>query len=118
MSSSSSSIVDPSDGHRKLTDSPTPFSDGQWDYEIIPKTHNNRTLVLCFDGTGDKFDSDVRKPETDTLLYYHHPHFRLMTELERRPVHITIEEGQQARADGLLSGMSTGTLVWYDADIL
>ncbi|TFK33616.1 hypothetical protein BDQ12DRAFT_766453 [Crucibulum laeve] len=24
----------------------------------IPATHENRTLVLCFDGTGDQFDSD------------------------------------------------------------
>ena len=25
---------------------------------IIPPTHTNRTLVLCFDGTGDQFDAD------------------------------------------------------------
>jgi len=68
MSSSSSSMVDRSDGDRKLTESPTPFSEAQCDYEVIPKTHNNRTLVLCFDGTGDKFDSDVRKLAIDTLL--------------------------------------------------
>lgn len=61
-------MVDPSDGDRKLTESPAPFSEGQCDYEVIPKTHNNRTLVLCFDGTGDKFDSDVRKLAIDTLL--------------------------------------------------
>jgi hypothetical protein len=24
----------------------------------IPPTHTNRTLVLCFDGTGDQFDAD------------------------------------------------------------
>jgi len=24
----------------------------------IPPTHTNRTLVLCFDGTGDQFDND------------------------------------------------------------
>lgn len=28
----------------------------------VPKQHANRTLVLCFDGTGDQFDSDVRPP--------------------------------------------------------
>jgi hypothetical protein len=27
----------------------------------IPASHPQRTLVLCFDGTGDEFDSDVRK---------------------------------------------------------
>jgi hypothetical protein len=26
---------------------------------VIPKNHTNRTLVLCFDGTGDQFDDDV-----------------------------------------------------------
>ncbi|KAJ2925185.1 hypothetical protein H1R20_g11920, partial [Candolleomyces eurysporus] len=25
---------------------------------VIPPTHQNRTLVLCFDGTGDQFDGD------------------------------------------------------------
>lgn len=25
---------------------------------VIPPTHTNRTLVLCFDGTGDQFDAD------------------------------------------------------------
>ena len=28
--------------------------------EIIPLTHTNRTIVLCFDGTGDQFSEDVR----------------------------------------------------------
>ncbi|EGN93859.1 hypothetical protein SERLA73DRAFT_188970 [Serpula lacrymans var. lacrymans S7.3] len=26
--------------------------------DIIPETHEHRTLVLCFDGTGDQFDAD------------------------------------------------------------
>lgn len=25
---------------------------------VIPPEHNHRTLVLCFDGTGDQFDAD------------------------------------------------------------
>ena len=25
---------------------------------VIPPTHANRTLVVCFDGTGDEFDND------------------------------------------------------------
>lgn len=25
---------------------------------VVPPTHGNRTLVLCFDGTGDQFDAD------------------------------------------------------------
>lgn len=27
--------------------------------EIIPPTHSHRTIVLCFDGTGDQFSEDV-----------------------------------------------------------
>lgn len=30
------------------------------DYDIVPPYHPARTLVLCFDGTGDQFDDDVR----------------------------------------------------------
>ena len=62
MSSASSTTADPG---REPTESPSP---GQWDHDIIPRTHDSRTLVLCFDGTGDKFDSDVRKPTIDVLL--------------------------------------------------
>ena len=36
-------------------DEPSP--DKVW----VPREHSNRTLVLCFDGTGDHFDSDVRR---------------------------------------------------------
>jgi hypothetical protein len=25
---------------------------------VIPPEHNHRTLILCFDGTGDQFDAD------------------------------------------------------------
>ena len=28
--------------------------------EIIPATHSHRTIILCFDGTGDQFSEDVR----------------------------------------------------------
>ena len=56
----SSSTVNASDGERKLAESPTPLPKAQNEVEVIPTTHANRTLVLCFDGTGDKFDSDVR----------------------------------------------------------
>jgi uncharacterized protein (DUF2235 family) len=33
---------------------------GAHDNSVIPPFHNARTLVLCFDGTGDQFDADVR----------------------------------------------------------
>ena len=28
--------------------------------EVIPPVHSSRTIVLCFDGTGDQFKADVR----------------------------------------------------------
>jgi hypothetical protein len=27
--------------------------------DVVPPTHTHRTLVLCFDGTGDQFSEDV-----------------------------------------------------------
>ncbi len=27
--------------------------------DVVPKEHTARTLVMCFDGTGDQFDADV-----------------------------------------------------------
>ena len=89
---------DRSDTSRKITSSPTPLSPVQWNHEIIPETHNGRTLVLCFDGTGDKFDSDVRNPTIPPIPFhnYHQPHFRVMIELERRAVYIAPKEGQEA----------------------
>ena len=42
--------------------SPLPSSAGDKFHmdEIIPSKHSNRTIILCFDGTGDQFDEDVR----------------------------------------------------------
>ena len=31
-----------------------------YDDTVIPPSHDARTLILCFDGTGDQFDADVR----------------------------------------------------------
>ena len=45
---------------------------GAYDTRVIPPSHSARTLVLCFDGTGDQFDTDVRKyilsPSAHVLL--------------------------------------------------
>ncbi|KAI0319543.1 hypothetical protein OF83DRAFT_1170095, partial [Amylostereum chailletii] len=39
--------------------SPTTSEDSQQDDPtVIPRSHDYRTLVLCFDGTGDSFDAD------------------------------------------------------------
>jgi len=38
-------------------------------YDVIPDNHPSRTLVLCFDGTGDCFDADV---SDDPQLRFEH----------------------------------------------
>lgn len=34
------------------------ISGGLYEYNVVPPEHDRRTLVLCFDGTGDQFDAD------------------------------------------------------------
>ncbi|KAI0308384.1 hypothetical protein B0F90DRAFT_1682382 [Multifurca ochricompacta] len=43
-----------SDGSR----TPPSAGPGAYDSSVIPPSHEARTLVLCFDGTGDQFDAD------------------------------------------------------------
>ena len=31
----------------------------QWTDNVVPASHKSRALIVCFDGTGDKFDADV-----------------------------------------------------------
>jgi hypothetical protein len=62
---------------KETTSSPTGTSpevrhEPQWTDNVVPPSHKGRTLIVCFDGTGDKFDADVRLltsrrslPETD-----------------------------------------------------
>ena len=50
---------------KKLTSSPVATSptvalpEPQWADDVVPPSHKHRTLIVCFDGTGDKFDGDV-----------------------------------------------------------
>jgi len=39
--------------------SPEATREPQWADNVVPPCHKNRTLIVCFDGTGDKFDADV-----------------------------------------------------------
>ena len=50
------------DGLGSGSGSPSPSGVGDKYHmdEIIPSKHSNRTIILCFDGTGDQFDEDVR----------------------------------------------------------
>jgi len=43
------------------TRTPPTAGPGTYDVTVIPPSHNARTIVLCFDGTGDQFDADVRE---------------------------------------------------------
>ena len=60
------------------TDPQTPPSagPGAFDPSVIPPSHDDRTIILCFDGTGDQFDTDVRAhtcspcfPPTDRRVF-------------------------------------------------
>ena len=39
--------------------SPVATHEPQWADDVVPPSHKGRNLIVCFDGTGDKFDSDV-----------------------------------------------------------
>ena len=43
------------------TTSPVDKHEPQRPGDDIPPSHKNRTLIVCFDGTGDEFDSDVSR---------------------------------------------------------
>lgn len=51
-------LTDPTDSMDK-TQSPPSAGPGAYDSSVIPPSHGDRTVVLCFDGTGDQFDADV-----------------------------------------------------------
>lgn len=61
MAESEKSWVD----DKQIRSSPTGSSpvirhEPQWADYVIPPRHKHRTLIVCFDGPGDKFDADVR----------------------------------------------------------
>ena len=60
-------------------------------YDVIPSSHPARTLVLCFDGTGDSFDADVRSIH----IFPFNCFTTIPTELKRHPVVFCTPERQQ-----------------------
>ncbi|KAG7090390.1 hypothetical protein E1B28_009509 [Marasmius oreades] len=48
-----------SDSHERWVSAATLIDTASGEEKIIPPEHPYRTLVLCFDGTGDQFDSDA-----------------------------------------------------------
>lgn len=64
MAGSEASWID----DKELISSPTGTfpeaqNEPQWTDDVVPPSHKNRTLIVCFDGTGDKFDADVNLAE-------------------------------------------------------
>jgi len=63
----------------------------------IPPTHTNRTLVLCFDGTGDQFDADnsnivqlvslLKKDDRSKQMVY----YQVRADNETKPPFILVE---------------------------
>jgi len=62
-----------------------------------------RTLVVCFDGTGDSFDQDVSGSSPESLLRLG-PLNDAFTEFQRRPVLGDVEERRSHKAARLLPG--------------
>lgn len=57
--------------------------------DVIPPTHSYRTLILCFDGTGDQFDADV----SIHLILYLSLGLMALPELQYYPILLHAEEG-------------------------
>lgn len=62
--------------------------------EIIPPKHSNRTIILCFDGTGDQFDEDVRITIFHLFKKGIHLLILIFQEFQYRSVLLYAEEGQ------------------------
>jgi hypothetical protein len=41
------------------TQTPPSADPGTYDPSVVPPSHNSRTIVMCFDGTGDQIGEDV-----------------------------------------------------------
>lgn len=60
MAESEASWIDDKDlSSSPVATSPEVLHEPQWTDDVFPPSHRNRTLIVCFDGTGDKFDGDV-----------------------------------------------------------
>lgn len=62
----------------------------------IPNDKPPRTLVLCFDGTGDQFDADVSVQTALLMVNEPRSSRNLSTELERHPILHVVEKRRQA----------------------
>ena len=60
MAESEASWIDDKDlSSSPIATSPECTHGPQWTDNVVPPTHRGRNLIVCFDGTGDKFDGDV-----------------------------------------------------------
>jgi hypothetical protein len=110
-------------------------SDSQYTEPTIPPNHRHRTLVLCFDGTGngscsfesshtfltispcpgDQFDDDVGH------FFYRNPQYEIdsisLLELEHCQLFLDVEEGRPETAACLLSGMQHNLVTYPNSHI-
>ena len=70
---------------------PEALHEPQWTDNVVPPIHKNRTLIICFDGTGDKFDSDVGSMCFRPRRVKANEGF---PEFQCRSIHLDVEEGQ------------------------
>ena len=72
--------MDPTESSNN-TQTPLWVDPGTFDDTVVPPSHDTRTIVLCFDGTGDQFNGDVcahsysyeRRAKFKATSYYHLP---------------------------------------------
>jgi len=85
-----------------LPNNPIPKTGKTWvpDPSLPEEKGRARTLVLCFDGTGDQFDDDV----SFLHLLADRPSPDLCEELQCRQVSFLPQEGRSTPANGVLSG--------------
>lgn len=70
---------------------------------VGPSNHTSRIFVLCFDGTGDQFDADVR---TSHALFGHRPFYvTVALEYKRRAILRSPQKGRWESTSGLLPGL-------------
>jgi hypothetical protein len=69
-----------------------------------PNGPRARTLILCFDGTGDSFDKDVSQPSTPSYLGSLLKLNAVSAEFQRRTILGDVEERRSLAAARLLSG--------------
>ena len=70
-----------------IATSPETLREPQWTDNVVPPSHKHRTLIVCFDGTGDKFDGDV------SFVHLRPTINDGPSEFKRRSIYLHVEKG-------------------------